>query len=136
MIETPFVRIKSRVVLPRPPSTVTCRPENLSNQCGFSKVPVAAMMIQPSKEADSSSPALRSVVGLGVPNPIFGQSIQTGCLDLPTITSKVGIPHVVRQYEYKIWTPPCEHVSEYAIPENKTENRPFFNTTLHIQFHF
>ena len=62
------------------------------------------MVIKPSEQTDSGGPTLRGVVRLRVANAVLCQAIQVGRLDLTSITSEIGIPHVVRKNYYQVRT--------------------------------
>jgi hypothetical protein len=95
MIESPVVWIERRMVLARPPGSVTGWLEDFTDKSRIPEVPIASMVINPGKQTDSRGPALRGVVSLGVTNSVLGQAIQIGRLDLSTIATQIRIPHVI-----------------------------------------
>ena len=97
MIEPPVVRVEVCMVFASPPSSVASWLKDFSNYGSVTKIPIASMVIKPSEQTDSGSPALRGVVRLGKADAVLGQAIQVGRLDLTSITSEIGIPHIVRK---------------------------------------
>ena len=97
MIEPPVVRVEVCMVFASPPSSVASRLKDFPNYGSVTEIPIASMVIKPSEQTDSGGPTLRGVVRLRVANAVLCQAIQVGRLDLTSITSEIGIPHIVRK---------------------------------------
>ena len=97
MIEPPVVRVEVCMVFASPPSSVASRLKDFPNYGSVTEIPIASMVIKPSEQTDPGGPTLRGVVRLGIADAVLGQAIQVGRLDLTSITSEIGIPHIVRK---------------------------------------
>ena len=56
------------------------------------------------EQLGSCGVALCGVVELGEAQPVLGQLIEVGGLDLPAIAADVGIPHVIDHDQDDVWT--------------------------------
>jgi hypothetical protein len=72
-------------------------------------IPILVVTVGKSRHPISTVwPTAGGVVELGEAQTVLGQTVEMGCLDFPTVTTKIGIPHVISHDQQNIgWLGLC-----------------------------
>ena len=103
MIEAAFEGIELSMMFSGPPGVVSGRAKDLSSKSRILEIAITSLMVEPRHEADSGRPAFGRVIHLSVADPARCQLIEIGRLNFRSVTSEVGVTHVIDKYREDVW---------------------------------